>query len=139
MLCAYRRANPSMPAPPASESAPTPGALLDAAKAAVMHGGLAEARALCDEVLRHLPRNGEAPALAAEALRVGARSFHAEGNTDAALDCLEAARAVYEASGDAEGAAQALNNAGIVHLQVGQLDDAERLLSEALAHPHRAD
>ena len=98
-----------MTAPPASESAPTPGALLDAAKAAVMHGGLAEARALCDEVLRRLPRTGEAPALAAEALRVVARSFHAEGNTDAALDCLDAALAVCQAAGDEVGAGNSLN------------------------------
>ncbi|AHG91260.1 metal dependent phosphohydrolase [Gemmatirosa kalamazoonensis] len=117
----------------------TPEELLDAARSAVMAGRLAEARAMSGEVLRGLPRTGDAPTIAAEALRVSARSFHIEGNAEAALDCLEAALAVCTASGDDGGAGQALNNAGIVHLQLGQLDDAERLFGDAMARARVAN
>jgi putative nucleotidyltransferase with HDIG domain len=122
----------------ASTAGRSPTAILDDARSAVSAGKLADARALCDALLYALPRTDDAATLAAEALRLAARSFHMEGNAEPALECLEASLAMCTAGGDESGAGHSLNNAGIVHFQLGQLDHATRLFTEAFEHARRA-
>ncbi len=71
-------------------------------------------------------------------LREIARAHHAEGDGDAALDCIEAAIAVAEAWADEAAAGHALNVQAVVYWQRGNLDEAERLYMTARTRALRA-
>lgn len=56
-----------------------------------------------------------------------ARTHLMDGDSDAALECLEAALAIAETNGDDAAAGNAINLQGNVRWQLGDLDEAERL------------
>ncbi len=72
---------------------------------------------------------------ASSVLRWIARTWNADGDGDAALECLEAALAVAEAWDDDAAAGHAMNVQAVVRWQHGDMDDAERLY---LLARHRA-
>src|ERR671937_856766 len=106
------------------------GALIAEAEAAERQGRREAARELYERALRGLSGPAEAP-LASALLRWIARTYQADGDYDAALDCAAAAIAVGEACGDAGAVGHAVNVQAIVHWQQGQLDEAERLYLQA--------
>ena len=60
-------------------------------------------------------------------LREIARAHHAQGDEEAALDCIEAAIAAADARGDEGNAGRALNVQALVLWQRGDLDDEAAL------------
>ncbi|HEY0931188.1 MAG TPA: diguanylate cyclase [Gemmatimonas sp.] len=62
-----------------------------------------------------------------DVLRWIARTYIADGDGNAALECLDAALAVAEAWNDHAAAGHAFNVQAVVHWQTGDLDEAERL------------
>lgn len=76
---------------------------------------------------------GESNGAAASAIvRRIARSYLDDGHFDETLDCLAAAIGISESLNDTEGLAHALNLMAIANGHRGNLDEAERLYSEAL-------
>lgn len=88
------------------------------------------ARALYERALHRLGGVQYAP-LASALLRWIGRTWEAEGELAAAMDCLEAAQAAAEACGSARDLAHALNCRGILHFHRGELERAERLYGQA--------
>ncbi|GJG85738.1 hypothetical protein tb265_09190 [Gemmatimonadetes bacterium T265] len=112
--------------------------LLATAVAALSRGDVDGARALCRAVSGALRTTRAPAALAAELARLEARAAFTGGDADAALDALAAALAISDCNGDALGRSQALNSSAIVHLQRGELDEAEALYEAARAAAVRA-
>ena len=77
--------------------------------------------------------------LASDLIRWIGRTYMDGGDPEAALDCLEAARAVAQSASDQAGEARAANCQAIVHFQTGQLDAAEELYRWALGRAISAD
>ncbi|MDX1495584.1 MAG: tetratricopeptide repeat protein, partial [Longimicrobiales bacterium] len=73
----------------------------------------------------------EAPLWASSLLRWIGRTYEAEGDHEAAYDCLEAALAVAEAHDSGADRAHALNCRGILYFRRGDLERAEELYRQA--------
>lgn len=110
-------------APPRSGDA---AALLDRAIRAEREGQRAVARQLYEQVLWAAPESLSAHQCSA-ALVGAARTYQADGETDAALDCLEAAQVVAEVNGADGALGAALNARAVLAWQRGGLDEAEQL------------
>ena len=110
-------------APPRSGDA---AALLDLAARAEREGHRAAARQLYEQVLLASFKS-LTPANCCAGLLGAARTFQMDGQSDAALDCLEAAEFVATANDDRGALGAVLNVRAVVAWQRGNLDDAERL------------
>ena len=119
----HLRLVPAGSAPPAACVAE----LLARARDEERQGHRAAARATLEQVFHTLGHADAAREHAASVARWIARSYQADGDSDAALDCLELALAIAEAWGDGSAAGHAINGQAIVHWQTGRLDGAERL------------
>src|SRR5688572_1007490 len=100
--------------------------LLDQAVRAERQGQRALARQLYEQVLWASPETITAERCSA-ALLGTARTYQSEGQTDAALECLEAAQQVAEINGAVGALGAALNARAVLEWQRGALDEAERL------------
>ena len=102
------------------------GAHLELGSRAEREGHRAAARQFYEQALRASPAT-LTPERCCEALLGAARTYQMDGQSDAALDCLEAAQAV-AALNSAHGALGAVFNVrAVVQWQKGRLDEAERL------------
>ena len=110
-------------APPRSGDA---AALLDLAARAEREGHRAAARQLYEQVLL-ASFNSLTPASCCAGLLGAARTFQMDGQSDAALDCLEVAEFIATANADSGALGAALNVRAVVAWQRGDLDGAERL------------
>ena len=117
-------------------------ALVAEAQRAEANGRRAEARVLYERALYGMGAgplavrsNGVTPSAL---LRWIGRTYQVDGNPEAALDCLDAAKASAEATGDEAALGHAVNLQAIVLWHLGQLDEAERLHLEARASALRA-
>lgn len=127
---------PARPALHGAASAPEPSvaALMQEAECAERLGRWSEARVLYEWALRrisHRPATSGDAQHAPTVLRLIARAYLADDDVEAALDCLDAALAVAHACGDAVNVGYATNLRGGIHLQRGQLDEAEELYQHA--------
>ncbi|HUF30097.1 MAG TPA: tetratricopeptide repeat protein, partial [Gemmatimonadaceae bacterium] len=121
---------------------PWPGALIDAiqaltedAREAERRGDRNAARQGYERALRTLsPGVPGACARASALLRWIARTYDADGDAEAALDCLEASLAIAEAAGDEGSRGHALNVKSTVRWRQGDSDDAQRCLLRAHGH-----
>jgi putative nucleotidyltransferase with HDIG domain len=104
--------------------------LIDEAQRLERGGQRGAARSRYESALYSLKRDDGV--VAAAIVRRVARTYVEEGQFDAALDCLTAARAIAESIGNANGIAHALNLMAIANGHRGDLDEAERLYGEAL-------
>ena len=113
---------------PTSEAAPlqTFATLLALAQEEESAGRRQAARAAYEQALYKI-RDVEDAAKISSIIRWIARTYNVDGETDAALDCLEAALAIAEAWGDDAAAGHAMNVQAVVSWQHGDLDGAERL------------
>jgi diguanylate cyclase (GGDEF)-like protein len=109
---------------------PSVDTLIQEAQAAEQEGRRADARVLFERALYSLKRAQDGQ-LATSILRWVARSHQLDGNTDAALDCLDASIAIAVLAGDSGAIGQAMNAQAMVHGQLGDLDQAESLNLEA--------
>lgn len=109
-------------------SASLANALMSEAERAAGAGRRALARQRYESALYLLRDDSEA---ACRILRRVGRTFMDDGDVDAALDCLEAARAVAEACGHTGQLAHAINAIGAAWWQRGALDESERLYEES--------
>lgn len=100
-------------------------------------GRRALARSLYELAL-HGREKGLDPALVADALCGIARTWQLDGDSDAALDCLEVAQQVASASGLDSALGRALNIRAVILWQRGDLDTADRLYIQAHACGARA-
>ncbi|GAC1647665.1 MAG: hypothetical protein NVS4B3_02100 [Gemmatimonadaceae bacterium] len=105
-------------------------ALIGRAQKAEHGGHPSEARECYEAALRNLRGGGFAP-MAATLLRWIARTFVADGDQDAAYDCVKAALTVAELAEDRLGAAHALNYMGAARQARGALETAERFYQRA--------
>lgn len=110
--------------------APSVDNLIQQAQLAEREGRRDDARSLFERALYSLKRGGDGK-LASSLLRWIARTYLADGNRDAALDCVDAAIAVAELANDAASVGHALNVHAIVHHQYGDFDIAEAGFMEA--------
>ena len=118
---------------------PSPGALIDTiqalteeAREAERQGDRTAARDSYERALRTLsPGVPGACARASSLLRWIARTYDADGDAEAALDCLEASLAIAEAAGDEGSTGHALNVKSTVRWRQGDSDDAQRCLLRA--------
>ena len=110
-------------APPRSGDA---AALLDLAARAEREGQRAVARQLYEQVLL-ASFNSLTPANCCAGLLGAARTFQVDGQSDAALDCLEVAEFIATANADHGALGAVLNVRAVVAWQRGNLDGAERL------------
>jgi putative nucleotidyltransferase with HDIG domain len=117
----------------ASEAA----ALLARAARSERDGHRAVSRNLYEEALRSYTVV-LTPAQVCVAIVGIARTYHQDGDLDAALDCLDAAVAVATINGVDAALGTALNVQAVIHMQRGQLDEADRLYLEAQARGQRA-
>lgn len=124
-------------APPAPVTADTCEALLEEGQAAERRGQRAEARALYEQALASV-RTETDGRRASMILRWIARTHVGDAQLDAALECLNAAVTIAEASGDDGAAGSAINIQAVVHWQLGDLDEAERLYLTARTRALRA-
>ena len=115
------------PAAPRSGDA---GALLERATQAEREGRRAVARQLFERVLWASPSTLTPERCCAAMLGV-ARTYQLDGDSDAALDCLEAAQVVADINGAQAALGAALNVRAVVQWQQGHLDEAERLYLNA--------
>ena len=99
-------------------------------------GQRAAARQLYEQVLWALPATLTADRCSA-ALLGSARTYQVDGQSDAALDCLEAAEAVADAAGAPAALGAAFNVRAVLEWQRGALDEAERLYVSAQAYAER--
>ncbi|MCE2902296.1 MAG: diguanylate cyclase [Gemmatimonas sp.] len=111
--------------------------LLEEGQAAERRGQRAEARALYEQALGSLRTEADG-ARTSTILRWIARTYVGDAQMDAALDCLNAAVAIAEACGDEGAAGSAINIQAVVHWQLGDLDEAERLYLTARTRALRA-
>jgi putative nucleotidyltransferase with HDIG domain len=127
-------------APPGPSLAPPrtgdAGELLDRAMRAEREGQRAAARQLYEQVLWASPATLTADRCSA-ALLGSARTYQVDGQSDAALDCLEAAEAVADAAGAPAALGAAFNVRAVLEWQRGALDEAERLYVSAQAYAER--
>lgn len=93
-------------------------------------GRRAVARQLYEQVLWAVPATLTAAQCSA-ALLGTARTYHADGDSDAALDCLEAAEVVAEMAGSSGALGAVLNARAVLAWQHGDLDRAEQLYVSA--------
>jgi len=100
-------------------------------------GRRAEARTLFERALHSLDVSSASTASAV--LRWIARSHEVDADYHAAADCAEAAVAVAELGADRSALGHALNVRAAVHWRLGDLDEAERTLHDALARGTSAD
>jgi putative nucleotidyltransferase with HDIG domain len=100
--------------------------LLERAIRAEREGHRAVARQLYEQVLWASPDTLNAERCSA-ALLGAARTYQSDGQTDAALDCLEAAQLVAEINGAHAALGAALNVRAVLEWHRGALDEAERL------------
>ena len=114
-------------APPRSGDA---GALLELAARAEREGHRAAARQLYERVLQ-AQFDSLTPARCCAALLGAARTFHTDGHSEAALDCLEVAEYVASATGSDAALGAVLNVRAVMEWQRGHLDDADRLYLKA--------
>ena len=112
-------------------------ALIERAQAAERDGRRDEARQLYERALHRLGP-GDSPMQASALLRWIGRTHQVDANPDLALDCLEAALAIAESCGDDASIGHATNLQAIVHWQLGELDEAERLYLRARESALRA-
>jgi diguanylate cyclase (GGDEF)-like protein/putative nucleotidyltransferase with HDIG domain len=124
-------------APPAPVPTGACDALLEEGQAAERRGHRAEARALYEQALQALPAEADRRR-ASMILRWIARTHVGDAQMDAALECLSAAVAMAEACGDDGAAGSAINIQAVVHWQLGDLDEAERLYLTARTRALRA-
>ena len=121
----------------ALESADEVVALLERAAHAEHEGQRAVSRQLYELALsRHA--TALSPAQVCSAVVGVARSYQVDGDSQAALDCLEVAVAVAELNGEHAALGAALNVQAVIHWQRGQLDEAERLYLAAQACGEKA-
>jgi tetratricopeptide (TPR) repeat protein len=106
--------------------------LIHQAQLAEREGRRDDARSLFERALYSL-RRIEDGSMASTLLRWVARTYQADADIDAAMDCLDAAIAVGELAGDAGAVGHAINVQAIVHQQRGDLDTAESLYLSARA------
>lgn len=104
--------------------------LVDQARACERRGQSAEARALYERALAGMAPPADS-AFAGEIARWIGRTYAADGDVSAGLDCAELALAIAEAHGDAGAAAHALNAMGALHQGRGDLDEAVFLYRRA--------
>ncbi|MDQ6612693.1 MAG: tetratricopeptide repeat protein, partial [Gemmatimonadota bacterium] len=112
-------------------------ALLAQAQEEESAGRRPAARAAYEQALYKV-RAPEDAAKISSIVRWIARTYHADGDPAAALDCLDAALAIAEAWGDDAAAGHAMNVQAVVSWQHGNLDDAERLYLLARGRAIRA-
>lgn len=112
-------------------------ALLERARMAESGGQRAVARHLYEQALRARRGTLAAPHVHAALLGI-ARAFQLDGNSDAALDCLEVVHAVAAPAGDDAALGAVLNMRAVIDWQRGRLDDAERTYVAAQQHGARA-
>ncbi|HEY0780029.1 MAG TPA: HD domain-containing phosphohydrolase [Gemmatirosa sp.] len=108
-------------------------ALIADAGAALVRGDVAAARSVCGTIRDQLRFAGEPVHVAGAVARLEARASLAAGDTDAALDALDAALAIATAGRDGIGAAHTLNHIANVEFGRGRLDDAQRNFEAARA------
>ena len=113
-------------------------ALLDRATRAEREGHRAVARQLYEQVLWALPST-LTPDRCSAALLGAARTYQSDGQTDAALDCLEAAEEVARLNAADAALGAALNARAVLAWQRGALDEAERLYVTAQRCAERGD
>jgi CHAT domain-containing protein/Tfp pilus assembly protein PilF len=94
-------------------------------------GHTAEARQICESLLRTLPNNPPSEPLA-YALNTMSKIYASEGDYEEAIRSAERSADIYEQIEDANGAAHALNNKGIAELQNGTYSTAQQDLEKAL-------
>ncbi len=111
--------------------------LLEEGQAAERRGQRAEARALYERALASLRTEADGRR-ASMILRWIARTHVGDAQMDAALECLNAAVTMAEACGDESAAGSAINIQAVVHWQLGDLDEAERLYLTARTRALRA-
>lgn len=104
--------------------------LLDRALRAEREGHRAAARQLYEQVLWASPQT-LTPELCSAALLGAARTYQSDGQTDAAVDCLEAAEEVARLNGADASLGSAFNVRAVLEWQRGSLDEAERLYVRA--------
>jgi putative nucleotidyltransferase with HDIG domain len=119
----------ALPAPIAS--------VIDEAQRADRAGQRAPARRRYESAL-YLLKPGDG-SLAHAIVRRIARSYIADGQFDAALDCLGAALNIAEALGDIGGVAHALNWMATTQVMRGDVDEGERLYASALVYAGGTD
>jgi len=93
-------------------------------------GHRAVARSLYEQALHCSDRRLE-PSYVADALCGIARTYQLDGDSDAALDCLEVATQVASAAGLDAALGKALNVRAVIHWQRGDLDEADALYIQA--------
>jgi putative nucleotidyltransferase with HDIG domain len=104
--------------------------LLDRGSRAEREGHRAIARQLYEQVL-WASAETLTPSRSCAALLGAARTYQQEGNSEAALDCLEVAHFVAEASHADSALGAVLNVRAVLEWQAGRLDAAERLYLRA--------
>lgn len=103
--------------------------LVAAAQRAEREGQCSEARGLYHQALKQLPAGQTKDASAL--FRWIGRTHQADGDNDAALECIEAALAIAKAHGDTAAIGHATNHQANVYWHLSDLDAAERLFHEA--------
>jgi putative nucleotidyltransferase with HDIG domain len=106
------------------------GVLLDRAMKAEREGHRAAARQLYEQVLWAAPAS-LTPERCSAALLGAARTYQSDGQTEAALDCLDAAEEVAKINAADAALGAALNVRAVLEWQRGALDKAERLYVRA--------
>jgi len=104
--------------------------LIEAGQAAERAGHRGEARRHFESAL-HCLQGVDSAAQAASLFRWIGRSYMMDANTEAALDCAEAALAVAQANGDRAAEGHAINLKAAIHWAHSELDLAESLFREA--------
>lgn len=99
-------------------------------EAAEMQGQRERARTHYDSALHAMGGSGHSR-LAGSIIRWIGRTYRADGNFSAAIDCAEAALAIATLDDDLSGAAHVLNLLGNIHQEIGELEEALRLYDEA--------
>ena len=122
-------------APPRSGDAQL---LLEQAARAEREGQRAAARQLYEQVL-WASSESLTPARCCTALLGAARTFHLDGHSDAALDCLDAAEFIATANRSHAALGSVMNARAVLEWQRGNLDDAERLYMAAQQFAEHAD
>jgi len=113
-----------------SSAGPDAARLIEAGQAAERLGHRSEAREHFESALYCL-QGTDSGVQAAALLRWIGRSYMMDANTEAALDCADAALAVAEAHGDRAAEGHAINLKAAIHWAHSELDLAESLFREA--------
>src|SRR5262245_16452225 len=113
-----------------SHDMPSAEQLIEQGQRTEREGRRDDARRLYEAGLRGLT-GPDGARTASALLRWIGRTYQTDADTDAALDCLEAALEVAEIAGDCAGVGHAINLQAIVHWQLGDLDRAEALYTHA--------